>query len=74
MKMLAAAVVYFLIVFGTGFLVGPVRVYVEPRLGTTAAVLLEAPILLVAMAIGARIAVCGSQELQRAERGSLLSD
>jgi hypothetical protein len=58
MKTLAAAVVYFLIVFGTGFLVGPVRVlYVEPRLGTTAAVLLEAPILLVAMAIGARIAV-----------------
>jgi hypothetical protein len=58
MKMLAAAAIYFLIVFGTGFLVGPVRVlYVEPRLGPTAAVLFEAPILLVAMVIGARLAL-----------------
>lgn len=47
MKILAAALLYFLIVFGVGFLVGPVRVlYVEPRVGSTAAVMLEAPILL----------------------------
>jgi hypothetical protein len=58
MKILAAALLYFLVVFGVGFLVGPVRVlYVEPRVGTIAAVMLEAPILLVAMVMGARYAV-----------------
>ena len=58
MKILGAALLYFAIVFGTGFLVGPLRVlYAEPRVGTTAAVLLEVPILLVAMIVGATIAV-----------------
>jgi hypothetical protein len=56
MKILVAAALYFAIVFGVGFLVGPVRVfYVEPRVGATVAVLLEAPILLVAMVVGAKI-------------------
>ena len=55
MKIVGAAVLYFLIVFGTGFVVGPVRVlFVEPRLAPVVAVLLEAPILLLAMVIGAR--------------------
>ena len=55
LKMLAAAALYFTIVFGVGFLVGPVRVlYVEPRVGATVAVLLEAPILVVAMVVSAK--------------------
>jgi hypothetical protein len=56
MKMLAAAALYFAIVFGVGLLVGPIRVlYVEPRLGATIAVLLETPILLLAMVVGAKL-------------------
>jgi len=52
-----AAAVYFAIVFGAGLLLGPLRVlWVEPWLGTTLAVLLETPILVLAMALGARIA------------------
>ena len=58
MKILAAALLYFAIVFGAGFVLGPVRVlFIEPRVGATVAVLLETPILLAAMIIGARIAV-----------------
>jgi hypothetical protein len=58
MKILAAALLYFAIVFGAGFVLGPVRVlFIEPRVGATVAVLLETPVLLAAMIIGARIAV-----------------
>lgn len=54
MKGVAAAVLYFAIVFGAGFMVGPLRVlYLEPRVGATAAVLLESPMLLLAMIAGA---------------------
>lgn len=57
MKFATAVALYFLIVFGVGFLVGPVRVlYVEPRVGATVAVMLETPALLVAMLVGARLA------------------
>jgi hypothetical protein len=56
MKTLAAALRYFAIVFGTGLVLGPLRVwYVEPRVGVTTAVLLEAPVLLVAMLVGAKL-------------------
>jgi len=55
---LAAAAIYFLSVFGTGFVVGPIRVLlIEPRVGPVVAVLLEAPILLLAMFVGANYAV-----------------
>ena len=55
MRIAAAAGLYFLIVFGVGFLLGPVRVlWLEPRLGETAAVLCEAPFLLVAIVFAAR--------------------
>ena len=58
MKTLAAPFLYFAIVFGAGFVVGPLRVlYVEPRVGITTAVLLEAPILLIAMLVGAKLTV-----------------
>ena len=45
----------FLIVFGIGFLLGPVRVFwLGPRLGETMATLCEAPFLLIAIVIVAR--------------------
>ena len=51
----AAAGLYFAIVFGVGFLLGPIRVlWLEPRVGMTLAVLIEAPILVAAMAVAAR--------------------
>jgi hypothetical protein len=55
MRIAAAAVLYFLIVFGVGFVLGPVRVlWLEPRLGETAAVLCEAPFLFAAIVFAAR--------------------
>lgn len=46
----AAAVFYFMVVFGVGLILGPVRVlWLEPWLGPTLSVLCEAPFLLVAM-------------------------
>jgi hypothetical protein len=55
MRIIAAAALYFLIVFGVGFVLGPVRVYwLEPRLGETMATLCEAPFLLIAIVIAAR--------------------
>jgi hypothetical protein len=58
MKISAATALYFAIVFGTGLVLGPVRVlFIEPPVGSTLAVMLEAPILLVAMVVGARLAL-----------------
>lgn len=55
MKVAAAAVIYFIIVFGVGFLLGPVRVLVlEPRIGRLAATLVETPFLIAAMVLAAR--------------------
>jgi hypothetical protein len=46
---LAAGAAYFVIVFALGFALGTLRVLVvAPRLGTTLAVLLEAPVMLAA--------------------------
>jgi hypothetical protein len=54
MRILTSACLYFLIVFGVGFLLGPVRVlWLEPSLGKTAAVVVEAPFLLAAMMVAA---------------------
>jgi hypothetical protein len=54
MRIVAAAAFYFLIVFGTGFALGPIRVFwLEPKLGETIAVLCETPFLLAAMAAAA---------------------
>jgi hypothetical protein len=56
-RILAAAVLYFLMVFGVGFALGPIRVLLlEPRLGLLGAVLCEAPLLLAAIIIASRIA------------------
>jgi hypothetical protein len=55
MRLVAAVAFYFLIVFGVGFLLGPVRVFwLEPRLGEAVATLCEAPFLLCAMLLAAR--------------------
>ena len=49
MHLVAATILYFPIVFGTGFLCGPIRVFwLEPRLGEALATLCEAPFLLAA--------------------------
>jgi|SRR5215468_3608871 len=55
MRVAAAAALYFAIVFCVGFVLGPIRVlWLEPSLGKTAAVLCEAPLLLIAMILAAR--------------------
>jgi hypothetical protein len=56
-KIGAAALIYFAIVFGVGLALGPVRVlWIEPWLGPAVAVLIEAPVLVFAMTIAARLA------------------
>ena len=55
MPILIASLAYFAIVFTVGFLCGPIRILMlEPMFGATAAVLFEAPILLMAMLYAAR--------------------
>jgi hypothetical protein len=54
-RTLAAAALYFAIVFAVGFGLGPVRVLLlEPIVGNTVAVLIEAPFLLAAIVWAAR--------------------
>jgi hypothetical protein len=55
MRILKSAVLYFAIVFGAGFVLGPIRIWwVVPRFGTRMAELMEAPIMLVVTIITAR--------------------
>ena len=50
-----AGVVYFAVVFTTGFVLGTIRVlWVLPRLGTRTAELIESPIMLAMMVVAAR--------------------
>lgn len=54
-RIASASVLYFAVVFGTGMLLGPIRVFwLEPRLGKSIAVLCEMPFLLAAMVLAAR--------------------
>lgn len=56
MPILAAALAYFVLVFTVGFLCGPIRIFLlEPKFGATGAVLMELPILLMAMLYAARL-------------------
>jgi hypothetical protein len=56
-RTLAAAALYFAIVFAVGFGLGPVRVLLlEPMVGNTVAVRIEAPFMLAAIALAARFA------------------
>lgn len=53
-RVLTAAVIYFLLVFAAGLLMGPLRVlWLEPVLGEFLAVLCETPLLVIAMWYGA---------------------
>lgn len=55
MKVLKAAFLYFALVFGAGFALGPVRLlWAVPRFGTRTAELLEMPIMLVVTVLAAR--------------------
>jgi hypothetical protein len=48
MQILKAGVLYFAIVFGAGFVLGPIRIlWVAPRFGTRMAELMETPIMFV---------------------------
>ena len=50
-----AALLYFLMVFGAGFLLGPIRIFLlVPKVGIRAAELFEMPIMLAAMFCAAR--------------------
>jgi hypothetical protein len=55
MQTVKAGALYFAIVFGVGFLLGPIRLlWVVPRLGARVAEILEAPIMLVVSMAAAR--------------------
>ena len=55
MRIALAILLYFGVVFGAGFLLGPIRVvWLEPRLGPIIATACEAPFLLMAMLVAAR--------------------
>ncbi len=76
MGLLRAAATYFALVFGTGFVLGAVRVpLLVPRLGERLAELLEMPWMALAMVLAARLVVRrqlpGRGPLTRAAAGAL---
>ena len=55
MQILKGGVLYFALVFGAGFVLGPIRIlWVVPRLGTRMAELLETPIMFMVTIVAAR--------------------
>ncbi len=55
MQMLKAGVLYFVVVFGAGFLLGPIRIlWATPRFGARMAELMEMPIMFVITIVAAR--------------------
>ena len=55
MQILKAGVLYFVLVFGAGFVLGPIRLlWIVPRFGPRMAELMEAPIMLVVTIVAAR--------------------
>ena len=55
MKILKAGVIYFTLVFGAGFILGPIRLlWVVPRFGTQMAELVETPIMIAVIIVAAR--------------------
>jgi hypothetical protein len=54
-RIVKAAAVYFGLVFGAGFILGPIRIlFVVPRFGARVAELMEAPLMLIVVAVAAR--------------------
>jgi len=61
-----AAATYFAFVFGTGFVLGPIRVlWLVPRVGVRTAELLEMPLMLIAIYFAARFVTCRFPEASR---------
>jgi type IV secretory pathway TrbD component len=59
MRTLKAGALYFVLVFGTGFVLGTIRtLWIVPRLGTRMAELMETPFMLAATILAARWIVC----------------
>ena len=55
LTILKAAAVYFALVFGTGFVLGPIRIlFLVPRFGVRVAELMEFPVMLVVIVLAAR--------------------
>ena len=55
MQILKAGVLYFALVFGTGFVLGTIRIlWIVPSFGTRTAELMEAPVMLVVTMLAAR--------------------
>ncbi|MFA6054459.1 MAG: hypothetical protein WC769_03685 [Thermodesulfovibrionales bacterium] len=55
MRIMKAGVLYFVVVFGAGFVLGPVRImWIVPRFGNRIAELMEAPIMFIVMIVAAR--------------------
>ena len=55
MQILKSAALYFVVVFGVGFTLGPIRVlWAVPQFGERTAELMEAPLMLVAIVLAAR--------------------
>jgi hypothetical protein len=55
MRVLKAGVLYFVIIFGAGFVLGPMLIlWVVPRFGTRVAELMETPIMFVVTILAAR--------------------
>jgi hypothetical protein len=55
MRITKAGVLYFALVFGAGFVLGPIRIlWIIPRFGTRIAELMEAPIMFVVIIVAAR--------------------
>jgi len=55
MRILTQATLYFAFVFGAGFILGPIRIFlVIPRVGVRAAELMEAPIMLGVIIVASR--------------------
>lgn len=58
MKSIKAGILYFVVVFGAGFVLGPIRLlWLVPRVGTRAAELIEMPIMIMVIVAAARLLV-----------------
>jgi len=60
MRILRSGLLYFVLVFAVGFILGPIRIFwIAPRVGASTAQLLEAPVMLVVSVFVARWIIRG---------------